>query len=190
MLRKNVSESQSEEELVKLIKVDNNNEAFILLLSIYKPIIISKINGFNFNDCDFEDVYQECAIGLYRIIFDYVSEKSSFRTFASICVNRILISLLRSKYAKSNVPEDAIVDFDESIVIADSDTPEVILERGDNYENLLSDVRNQLSKREFDVLSHLTEGLSYMEISKVVGISVKAVDNAVQRIRKKFSNLK
>lgn len=189
MFDSNLSANQSEEELVRLIKFDSNNEALNILLSIYKPFIINKIHSFNFNEFDFDDVYQECVIGLYSIIFDYIPEKSSFRTFASVCINRILISLLRSKYNKSRIPEEAMVGFDESTVQLDYDTPELILERYDNYEVLLNKVRTQLSSREFNVLIQLTEGLSYAEISNTLNISLKAVDNAVQRIRKKFSNL-
>ncbi len=189
MLNRNLGEIQSDEELVKLIRYDNNNEALNILLSLYKPFIINKIRGFNFSDCDFEDVYQECVIGLYRIIFDYIPEKSSFRTFASLCINRILISLMRSKYNKGNIPQEAIVDLDESVIDSDYDTPEVILERYDNYEGLVSRMRNQLSSREYKVLMQLAEGLSYLEIAGALSISPKAVDNAIQRIRKKFSNL-
>jgi len=187
MLEARIKYYQSEEELVKLIKYDDNNEALILLLSIYKPIIISKINSFFFNECDFEDIYQECVIALYRIIFDFSAEKSSFRTFASICLNRVLISLKRNKSTKSIIPED-IIELDESL-IADSETPEVIFERYDNYDILLSKIRAKLSNREYSVLLQLVEGISYSEISSILGISTKSVDNAVQRIRKKFSDM-
>lgn len=190
MLNKSHCEGLSEEELVNLIRYDDNNEAFNLLLSIYKPFIFSKIRIFNFKDIDFEDIYQECVIGLYRIAFDYIPEKSSFRTFANLCINRILISIIRSKSARGSIPDEAIVDFDESVILIDSNTPELILESYDNYEGLLTKVRKLLSDREYKVLLKLTEGLTYSEISQTLGISPKAVDNSVQRIRKKFSNLR
>ena len=41
----------------------------------------------------------------------------------------------------------------------------------------------------FDVLKYLFEGHKYSEIAKKLSISVKSVDNAVQRIRNKFNNL-
>ncbi len=189
MFNSSLSGKLSEEELVKLIKYDDNNEALSILLSIYKPFIINKIRSFPFNEFDFDDVYQECVIGLYNIIFDYIQDKSSFRTFASVCINRILISLFRGKSNKCRIPHDSIVDFDESNISCDFDTPEVILERYDNYENLLNKAREQLSPLELSVLMKLADGLSYAEISKTIGVSVKSVDNAVQRIRKKFSNL-
>lgn len=189
MQNKKSNDGISDEELVNLIRFDNNNEALILLLSNYKPFIISKIRSFNFNESEFEDIYQECVIGLYRIVFSYIPTKSSFKTFANVCINRILISLIRSKNSKYNIPEEQIVDLDESIVLSEHNTPELILEDYDNYENLLLKIREQLSEKEYNVLLKITEGLSYSDIAESLGVSVKSVDNSVQRIRKKFSNL-
>jgi RNA polymerase sporulation-specific sigma factor len=46
-----------------------------------------------------------------------------------------------------------------------------------------------LSKLETQVLGLYLDGLSYQEMASVLKRDVKAVDNAVQRIRKKLANL-
>ncbi len=189
MSNSNFSNNTTDEELIQLIKIDNNNVALSSLLQKYRPIIFSKIRAFNFNECDIDDIYQECIIALYSIIFDYNPEKSSFRTFSDICINRILFSIMRSKYSKRRIPQDFLVDFDESDFIADTNSPELIFERYNNYELLLHKVSEHLSKLELQVLFKLVAGLSYAEISDELDITLKSVDNAVQRIRKKFSNL-
>ena len=44
-----------------------------------------------------------------------------------------------------------------------------------------------LSKYEMDVLKLYLRGLSYVEIASELGKTEKSIDNAVQRIRKKFA---
>ena len=100
-----------------------------------------------------------------------------------------MLSIKRSKQTKGTIPSDFLVDFDESILAVNTDTPETILERYNNFEELIAKVRDCLSKLEFNVLLKLFGGLSYKEISCELNISTKTVDNAVQRIRKKFSKL-
>ena len=50
---------------------------------------------------------------------------------------------------------------------------------------LLTDVRRQLSAFETEVLGYYLDGLTCREIAETVGRPPKAVDNAVQRIRRK-----
>ena len=187
MFSSNIKSNLSDEELVILVKCDSNNEALNILLTKYQPVIMSKIHSFNFSASEIDDIYQECVIGLYSIIFDYIPEKASFYTFSSVCINRLLLSLARSKSKKDNLSFSSISDFDESVLSNSSDTPENILERYDNFEELLTKVRKQLSILEFKVLLKLFAGLSYKEISLELSLTEKSVDNAVQRIRKKFS---
>ena len=189
MFSNNINSNLSDEELVVLVKCDSNNEALNILLTKYQPIIMHKINSFNFNAAEIDDIYQECVIGLYSIIFDYIPEKASFYTFSSVCINRILLSLIRSKSKKGCIPFCSISDFDESVLSNGIDTPEAIYERYDNFEELINKVRKQLSTLEFKVLLKLFAGLSYKEISNELSLTEKSVDNAVQRIRKKFSQI-
>lgn len=46
-----------------------------------------------------------------------------------------------------------------------------------------------LSKYERSVLTYYLEGLSYKEIAKLTGKGDKAVDNAIQRIRRKTAQM-
>ena len=48
-------------------------------------------------------------------------------------------------------------------------------------------LRETLSKREFEVLGLYVDGLSYSSIAERLGITTKAVDNALQRVRRKVS---
>lgn len=49
-------------------------------------------------------------------------------------------------------------------------------------------INKVLSKLETEVLVYYLEGLSYQEIAEKLGKDTKAVDNAVQRIKKKLES--
>ena len=50
-------------------------------------------------------------------------------------------------------------------------------------------VRSKLSKFEIIVLNYYLDGLTYTEISKKLGKEPKCIDNALQRIKKKISQI-
>lgn len=176
-------------ELLSLYKTDNNLEALALLFSRYQTLILSRIRRFGFSTADTEDLLQECMIGLYGAINVFEPQKSSFQTFSRLCIDRMLISVLRKKNKASAIPENELIEYeDESDVLSNiNNDPQLILERLDNFEELVQKVRSVLSKLEFSVLVRVFNGMSYREISEDLGIPQKSVNNAVQRIRKKFS---
>lgn len=179
------------EELVTLFKRDHNTEALNALFVHYRPLILSRIRYYGFLESEAEDLCQECLVGLYSAILHYNPQKSSFGTFARLCIDRMLISVIRSKNRARNIPRESLVDFDESLHLGavEQDNPEQILEQFDNFSQLLLKIKNALSAFEYSVLLQSFSGMSYSEISVKLGVSVKAVDNAVQRIRRKFSKL-
>ena len=50
---------------------------------------------------------------------------------------------------------------------------------------LMARIKSRLSPAEEEIFSMWAEGMSYAEIAKELGKTVKNVDNAVQRIKKK-----
>ena len=50
---------------------------------------------------------------------------------------------------------------------------------------LMARIKSRLSPAEEEIFSMWSEGMSYAEIAKELGKTVKNVDNAVQRIKKK-----
>ena len=175
-------------ELLTLYKVDNNSEALSILLSKYQPLILFRIRHFGFKMEEYEDLMQECMIGLYRAILAYQPSKSSFRAFSQLCIDRMLISIIRSRNSSQKMPVDAIAEYDENVhLIGAENSPEKILEEFDDFENLLQSIEKILSKFEYAVLINSFRGLSYSEIAEKLNTTVKSVDNAIQRVRKKFS---
>ena len=79
--------------------------------------------------------------------------------------------------------------FDERQILSQGnlrDPEEMVITR-ELTEELQSALNTGLSKLERQVLEQYLEGLSYTDIAGKCGISVKSVDNAVQRIRRKLA---
>ena len=91
----------SDEELVLKVK-DGSNEALRLLFSRYTGIVRKFATEFA-QDNDIEDLVQEGLIALYSAIKVFDSSMSSFPTFASVCIKRSMISVLKKQYRKKQV---------------------------------------------------------------------------------------
>jgi RNA polymerase sporulation-specific sigma factor len=67
--------------------------------------------------------------------------------------------------------------------------PEEIVISKENADKLGTEMNRILSQFELLVLSLYLEGISYVDIAKAIGKDAKSVDNALQRIKKKFEKI-
>ena len=67
--------------------------------------------------------------------------------------------------------------------------PETIIIDRENMSGIEYSINKTLSKLELKVLMHYLDGKSYQEIARLINKDVKAVDNAIQRIRKKIETI-
>jgi RNA polymerase sporulation-specific sigma factor len=112
---------------------------------------------------------------------------SSFGNFVSLIVERRFISIFRSSQSKKAVPDAMLVRIDgigEELTDYVA-TPEEQLVYKEQLSQVLKRLHALLSAREYEVLMLFASGLSYSKISQQLNISEKAVDNALQRARRK-----
>ncbi len=188
-------ESMPDEKLLLLCR-QGSVEAEEMLIRRYGRIIRSLARPYFLTGGDSEDLIQEGMLGLLNAIrrFD-PQEETSFKTFAVLCIRRRLISVLRKAAGTKNVSLDDCLSlesslFDETLSRNDNlrGPEELLIDREEaqkRYHNLLL----LLSAYEQSVLRCFLRGMSYREIAEITKRSEKAVDNAVQRIRRKFENL-
>lgn len=142
---------------------------------------------------DSEDPIQEGMLGLWKAVHDYVPDRgASFRTFAQTCVKNSMISAIKTAAGKHHIPlndsvpfETLLFDRNDQLAVSD---PETLYIDREIYREQLDQFYSKLSGFEAKVLDLYLNGLSYLEISDQVNRSPKSVDNAVQRIRRKFSD--
>ena len=176
-------ENVTDNEIVALI----NNGSFELMQVIierYYPVVLFNVRKYC-PEAYREDAAQEATLALYTAVKQFDSSKSAFSTFATLCIKRSVLSVLRAQQRKKNIP-DELVDSLENLEIIDANSPEKIFFDKEDYESLKDTIKLELSSLEYDVLQLFLNGESYLSIAKRLGITEKAVDNSLTRVRKKL----
>ena len=190
----------TDEEIISQIK-QGDESALVQLLEKYKDIVNAKVGKYFIIGAEREDVIQEGMIGLFKAIKDFNPEKqNTFKSFANICVERQLITAIKSSNRQKHMPLNSYLSLNtaaydnndensvELIDTFDSKTVEDPLEtimKEEYYNEIQNAVNKSLSKFEKQVLDRFIKGESYVTIAKRLDSPVKSVDNAIQRIRKK-----
>lgn len=149
---------------------------------------------------DSEDLIQEGMVGLLNAIREYDPGKgSSFRTYAETCIRNRILSAIRAAARDKHTPLNHYVSYETPLLDGNTDSyplsasrqpqqnPEDMLISREERRERLGTLKGQLSGFEAQILDLYLRGLSYMEIASEVDRSPKAVDNAVQRIRRKVA---
>ncbi len=188
-------ESMTDAELLAL-SAAGDLQAEETLIRRYSRIIRSMARPFFLTGGDQEDLLQEGMLGLLSAIRSYDPGKNaSFRTFAMLCIRRRLISALRESAGTQNVSLDDCLSLESSLfdeLSSRNDNtrgPEELLIDREEAQKRYQSLLQLLSAYEQSVLRCFLRGMSYREIAKTTNRSEKAVDNAVQRIRRKFQKL-
>ena len=146
--------------------------------SAYKPVSGS---------FDREDLGQEGFIGLIGAINRYNPEcGASFRTFAVLTIDRRITDALRASLRKRQVPDSAKADCDAP----SHDSPESTAIMRDTIARIEQELRTATSDIERRSLMLHLSGYSYSEAAEILGCSVKSVENALSRVRRKLNRFK
>ncbi len=192
-------QSCSDEMLIDMYRV-GDRFAIDVLFERYKNLVRKKAKAMYLAGGDSDDLIQEGMIGLYKAVRDYDdSKEATFATFASLCINRQMISAVTAYNRKKNTPLNSYLSFDlpantddenEMRLVDvlktddDSDPESMYIDR--EYTLLLKEhLMKSLSPFEKQVIELYLEGNDYREIANILDKPPKAIDNALQRIRTK-----
>lgn len=198
----------SDESLIEMIHSSSDSieqmYATDLLMERYKELVRSKARTYFLIGADRDDVVQEGMIGLYKAIKDFKPEKdSSFRTFAQLCIVRQILSAIRVSSRLKHLPLNEYISLNRSVNDEDgkettmidllpdpnSLTPEEILTGLEERRRLDAQIDALLSPMEKRVLQLFLEGLDYTQIAERMDKKTKSVDNALQRVKQKISQM-
>lgn len=199
--------NMTDENLINEAIKNQNNVALDCLMGRYKDIVNMKANKFFMVGSEKDDIIQEGYIGLYKAIKSYDKEKqNSFKTFATICIERQLITAVKNSNRQKHMPLNSSVSLNaaayeedengETTVMEVLDTkkgaedPLEIIAKKEYIDLVEKNIDNSLSDFEKDVLKFYKNGYSYVNIADKLKTKVKSVDTAIQRIKKKAAKIK
>lgn len=186
--------SQMNDEELVLLAQSGNSDAEAYLIERFKSsaeksagVYLARYSSYcSLGLLDKDDLYQEGLLGLLSAIYSFRSDRSTaFRTYASVCIANQIKLAIRDANSKKNVPFGNLVSIDDA-VIASPETAEDSFISNESYKALNDFLGKELSGLELSVIRLFLQDMSYKDISEKLEISVKSVDNAIQRIRAKF----
>jgi RNA polymerase sporulation-specific sigma factor len=200
--RTDTSEQVGDEELVERVRA-GDDLALGALIARYRGVARYRSRSYFLVGGDADDVHQEAMIGLYKAIRDFdPGMQTSFRTFAELCMNRQLISAVKAATRHKHSPLNSYVSLARPVSADEGDhrelgdllpgtsdlDPAELMVSAERIRALQACISRALSALESEVLRLYVEGRSYVEIAQLLDSHTKAVDNALQRIKRKIEH--
>ena len=180
-----------------------DDRALAELLQRYRRFARAKARSYFLIGADADDIEQEGLIGLYKAARDFRDDRqSSFGAFAELCVTRQVISAIKAATRQKHQPLNGYVSIsgvrggDEEAeyrvekLLDDhrmADPADDVISR-ETLEGIRRSMFEALSRFEVEVLRLHVSGKSYQEIAEYLGRHTKAIDNALQRIKRKLDH--
>ena len=184
---------------------NGNQEIMDYLMVKYKSMVRKKARAMYLLGGETDDLIQEGMIGLIKAVRDFdVTQKTSFSSFAELCVSRQMYSAIEASNRKKHLPLNSYVSLYEdseqvgegrSLPLIDTiesskeNDPEVLYFGKEYTEAFAEQLKELLSPLENHVLYLHLMGTDYRTIAELLGKSPKSVDNALQRIKTKAQKI-
>lgn len=190
-----MSENIITEEVIAKAQA-GNSEAIDLIIKEYKNLIFLNVKNYFLVGADEDDLLQEGAIGLLKAIHAYTKGKASFKTFATLCIRRQILTAVRSSNAQKNSAlnaasgnnletENGSEIYPKELYSNKKYNPEEIFLSKEKISDFHKFVESNFSAFEKKVFEYMVKGYSYKEIAEKLDKSPKTIDNSFQRIKRK-----
>lgn len=189
-----------DEEVVVLVQKDRNELAMAHLVNKYKNFVRSKARSYFLVGADRDDIIQEGMIGLYKATRDFDYERqASFRAFAELCVTRQIITAIKTATRQKHMPLNSYISLNKPVYTEESERtlmdmianvrvsdPEELIITREEFADIEKNMTYLLSELEWHVLLSYLDGKSYQEMAGETDRSIKSIDNALQRVKRKL----
>lgn len=188
-------------ELLSYVK-EGSEESLQILFEKYRPLIHGVAGRFlrycSSYGLELSDLIQEGMLGFHNAIQTYSEQKDVlFYTYAKMCIERKILTIAchsrRQKHRILNesvsfdlVAEDENTYASDRLMMDNTFNPEKVVLDIEQENQLLDRVRSVLTDFETQVFELKLNDFSYREIADILDRDLKAIDNALQRIRFKF----
>lgn len=186
----------------KLVTLAQNGDEIAeeYLIRKFKNVVRSKAHLYFMVGADSEDIVQEGMIGIFKAIRSYnMTKQASFHTFAEICINRQIITAIKRATRLKHSPLNTSVSLSKPLSDTEPDTtleetlsassntdPEALFLLKEDMGYIEGNGAEIFSDLELTVWNEYLKGKSYLQIAVITGRSPKAIDNAIQRTKRKL----
>lgn len=190
----------SDEKLQKMASA-GDSQAENILAARYSGLVEASVRSYFLAGGESADLAQEGMVGLLSAIREYRESLGvPFKAYASLCIRRRILSAVRSASRMKHIPLNQGVSLEETmsdlsheaagrLVIDQRRTPEEQVLARESDTEFFHSFSRFLSPLEQEVLRLCLDGYSYRAVAQRLGKKEKAVDNAVQRIRRKLARI-
>ena len=194
----------TDEELIRRLRMGETG-IIDYLMEKYKNLVRKEANAMYLLGGETDDLIQEGMIGLIKAVRDFdVTQKTSYSSFAELCVFRQMYSAIEASNRKKHLPLNSYISLYEdseqegegrSLPLIDTiesskeNDPEVLYFGKEYTEAFAEQLKELLSPLENHVLYLHLMGTDYRTIAELLGKSPKSVDNALQRIKTKAQKI-
>lgn len=189
-----------------------DEKAINLLMDTYKPLVTIIARKYFLINATTDDLIQEGMLGLFKAFRSYnLQSKTSFKTYASVCIKRQIQTALTANNRNKNIPLNTYFSInnqgkillsvknddnnedeeDTGFFIASNNlTPEESMLFKEKLTEVDKYINELLSSFEKKVLQLYIKGLNYIEIAGKLKKEPKSIDNALGRIKIKLKVLR
>ena len=190
----------SDSELIYQIN-DNNEDAKNYLFQKYSPLIHKEVQKYtkeaSIKGIEYKDLLQEGMLAFSEAINNFDErENVKFITFATLCIKRRIINLLKKQSTNKEqilnnylpleaelIPQKKVLD-----IVSDLEGKEPLnkLIVDESLKEVSENILNNLKPKEKTVYLDYLNGKKIEDISKDTGISTKTIYNIIYRVKQKI----
>ncbi|MBQ8804794.1 MAG: RNA polymerase sporulation sigma factor SigH [Tyzzerella sp.] len=194
----------SDEQLIRRLR-KGEKEITDYIMDKYKFLVKKKAKAMFLLGGENDDLIQEGMIGLFKAIGDYdIEQETSFQSFADLCISRQMYTAIKNSQRQKHMPLNSYVSLYEQgdemaeekqqplidmLQATKDNNPEELFLNKEYFETIEQELKNRLSDLESRVLYLHLMGEDYQTIARLLDKSPKSIDNALQRIKAKVSQL-
>ncbi|WP_457551505.1 RNA polymerase sigma factor [Desulfobacula sp.] len=167
-----------------------DRDAFATLVQSHQTSVLNFIWHFMGDRSEAEDLAQEAFLRVWKSAPTYKPQAKFstwlYRIITNLCINRHRALKIRNLFTISLSPKDKpdMTDVLESEPGANPVTPESRLLEAEQYQKLFNALDTLPPAQKLAIVLKINQGLSYSEISQILGRSVSAVDALLIRAKK------
>lgn len=178
-------------EVVYMVR-ENDDDARKIIFNKYTPIVKKIASDYleyaKLARIEYDDLVQEGLIALNEAINKYNDQTGNlFYTFASVCIERRIITYCRCMNTPKHYPLNRSLSDDAIYSMTDNKTPATYLDEVCLEWDFVN-FKNLFSFSESCVFELRYNGFTYKEISKLLDIPITTIDGKLYKIRKTLQN--